>query len=112
MQISGGEKAVAALGYLPILFFVPIKLRKDSMFAQFHGRQGAVLFMLWAALMVVCVILLFVPVELINTGAFILMAIATLMYFLLALTGIVKAGLMGERYRMPVVADVALLMGL
>jgi uncharacterized membrane protein len=38
------NKLVAALSYLSILFLIPLLLRKDSPFAQFHAKQGAVLF--------------------------------------------------------------------
>ena len=38
------SKAFAAIGYLGILCFVPLLLKKDSPYAQFHGKQGLVLF--------------------------------------------------------------------
>lgn len=38
------NKFVAALGYLSILFLVPLLLKKDSPFAQFHAKQGLYLF--------------------------------------------------------------------
>ena len=112
MRISGGERAMAALGYLGFLFIIPVKLRRDSMFVQFHARQGGVLFGLWLLLAIVLFIaLLFAGAGIVATiliGAFFA---ATALYILFALIGLLKVAL-GERYRMPVVADVALLLRL
>ena len=40
------NKTVAALSYLWILFLVPLLLKRDSKFAQFHAKQGLVLFII------------------------------------------------------------------
>lgn len=40
------NKAVAALSYISILFLIPLLLKRDSEFAQFHAKQGMVLFLL------------------------------------------------------------------
>lgn len=37
------NKFVAALSYVGILFLVPLLVKKDSPFAQFHAKQGLVL---------------------------------------------------------------------
>lgn len=37
-------KTFAAIGYLGILFLVPLLAAKDNKFAKFHGKQGLVLF--------------------------------------------------------------------
>jgi fumarate reductase subunit D len=112
MRISGGERAMAALGYLLFLFIVPVKLRRDSMFVQFHARQGGVLFGLWALVaLVLFVALLFAGSGLGATVLIGVFFVATFVYLMLALVGLLKVAL-GERYRMPVVADVALLLRL
>ena len=36
----------AAVGYLSFLCFVPLALKKGNKFAQFHGKQALVLFIL------------------------------------------------------------------
>ncbi len=41
------DKVFAFIGYLWILFLIPLFYRKDSKFAQYHSKQGAVLFGLW-----------------------------------------------------------------
>jgi len=38
------NKVIAAIGYLGILFLVPLLAKKDSPFAQYHAKQGMVLF--------------------------------------------------------------------
>jgi len=47
---SGGSKdteqnkAIAAIGYIGILFLIPLLAAKNSPFAQYHAKQGLVLF--------------------------------------------------------------------
>lgn len=41
------NKGVAAIGYLNILFLIPLLLKKDSPFAQFHAKQGLYLFVIF-----------------------------------------------------------------
>jgi uncharacterized membrane protein len=113
MRISGGERFMAALGYIGFLFILPVKLRRDSMFVQFHARQGGVLFGLWLLLVLVIFIVLFVTGNgggLANALIGVAMVL-TIVYLVMALIGILKV-LLGERYRMPVVADVALMLRL
>ena len=38
------NKVWAAVGYLGILFLLPLLAKKDSPFAQYHGKQGLGLF--------------------------------------------------------------------
>jgi uncharacterized membrane protein len=38
---------VAAIGYISILFLIPLLLKKDSPFAQFHAKQGLYLFVIF-----------------------------------------------------------------
>ncbi len=39
------NKVVAALSYVSILFIIPLLLKKDSDFCQFHARQGLIIFL-------------------------------------------------------------------
>ncbi len=113
MKISGADRALGAIGYLPVLFLLPLLLRRDSLFIQFHARQGMVLFLLELAwIFVFTVLLLFMGS--INFAASILIGLwmlGTAVYAFFVLVGILKV-LLGERYRMPLVADIALKMGL
>ncbi len=90
-------KFFAAVGYLNVLCLVPLLLKKGNKFAQFHGRQALVLFILEVA----ASILKIVPAvgDLVFTVSFVVFGI-------LSLVGIVKV-LMGESWEMPVVHDIA-----
>lgn len=123
MRITTGERVMGVLGYLFFLFIIPVKVRRDSMFIQFHARQGGVLFVTWLIITVVLMfIMLFLPDPPIDDPsggwqAFVqqifmgIIMVGTILYILLMLTGIFKV-LMGERYRMPVIADIALMLRL
>ena len=90
-------KFFAAVGYLSVLCFVPLLLKKGNRFAQFHGKQGLVLFILEVA----ASILKAVPAlgDVVFTLAFVVLGI-------LSLVGVVKV-LMGEYWEMPVIQEVA-----
>ena len=90
-------KFFAAVGYLSVLCFVPLFLKKGNRFAQFHGKQGLVLFILEVA----ASILKAIPAlgDVVFTLAFVVLGI-------LSLIGIVKV-LMGEYWEMPVIQEVA-----
>jgi len=40
------NKAIAALAYVWILFLIPLLGKRDSEFAQFHAKQGLILFII------------------------------------------------------------------
>ncbi len=90
-------KFFAAVGYISVLCFAPLFLKKGNRFAQFHGKQGLVLFILEIA----ASILKAVPAlgDIVFTLAFVVLGI-------LSLIGVVKV-LMGEYWEMPVIHDVA-----
>ena len=90
-------KFFAAIGYINVLCFVPLLLKKESKFAQFHGKQALVLFILEVAASILKV----VPVlgELVFTVAYVVFGI-------LSLIGIVRV-LMGEYWEMPVIYEIS-----
>ncbi len=90
-------KFFAAIGYLFILCFVPLVLKKDNPFAQFHGRQALVLFIFELA----AAIIKSIPVigDVVFAFAYVVLGIASLM-------GIVRV-LMNEYWQMPVVSNIA-----
>lgn len=92
-----GAKFFAAFGYINVLCFVPLLLKKNNKFAQFHGKQALVLFILEIA----AAILKVVPVlgDLIFT-------IAVVVFGILSLIGILKV-LMGEYWEMPVIYEIS-----
>ncbi len=40
------NKIIAAMSYLWILFLIPLLLKRKSKFAQFHAKQGMILFVI------------------------------------------------------------------
>lgn len=114
MRIPAADRALAFIGYLPLLFLLPVKLRRQSIFAQFHGRQSGVLFGLFLAVALLVAVVLLVlgnPPEPVSLVLFGILFVDAGVYLFMMAVGMVKV-LLGERYRMPVVADVALLLRL
>lgn len=89
-QLSNDSKLFAALSYLWILSIVMLILKKDDEFVRFHAKQGTVIF-------VASIILWFIPI----IGW--LMQIAVLVGVVI---GFLKA-YSGERFKMPVIGDLA-----
>jgi uncharacterized membrane protein len=87
----------AAIGYISFLCFVPLVLKRENSFAQFHGKQALVLLILEVAASILKV----VPAlgDLVFTIAFVVLGIFSLI-------GITKV-LMGERWEIPVVNEIA-----
>lgn len=88
----------AFIAYWWILFLVPLLGNKDNKFALFHGKQGLVLF----AFAVVVWLLSYIPV----LGWFIIGPVGGILWFVLAIIGMVKA-LQGKYWKMPVLGDIA-----
>jgi uncharacterized membrane protein len=111
MRIPAADRVMAMVGYVPFLFFIPVRFKRDSLFAQFHGRQSGVLWGLWLALTLVLFAVLFFLPDAVqrNASVYLFAAIFVLLglYLVMVAIGMVKV-LLGERYRMPLVADVAL----
>ena len=90
-------KFFAAVGYLNVLCFVPLFLKKGNRFAQFHGKQGLVLFILELAASIL---------KAIPALGDVFFRLAFVVLGILSLVGIVKV-LMGEYWEMPVIQEVA-----
>lgn len=97
--ISGAEKnndveankTLAAMSYIFILFLVPLLGKKDSKFAQFHAKQGLVLFA------VELLVFMFVWVPLLGQ-------LAMLALLIISVMGAVKA-LNGEWWKIPYIYE-------
>lgn len=94
------NRVFAAISYLGILALVPLLLRKQSPFAQHHGRQGLALFFLWVVWGFVGFIFSLIP--LISP----LVWLGYLAMIGLALTGIYKAW-KGELWELPIIGSYA-----
>lgn len=45
--LSEAEKLLSAVGYISFLCIIPLILKRDSNFAQFHGKQALLLAVFW-----------------------------------------------------------------
>jgi len=100
---TGGDKDVednkmlAAIGYLWVLCFIPLFAKKDSPFAQFHGKQGFLLFVISIGLWIIG----WFPV----IGWFVLF-FGEIGLTILSIVGIIKA-LSGEKWEIPYIGQYA-----
>ncbi len=85
------NKTIAALSYAWILFLVPLLGKRDSKFAQFHAKQGLILFIIE----LVAGFFMWFPIF----GQLLMLALV-----LVSVLGIIKA-LNGEWWKMPVVYE-------
>jgi len=113
MRIPVGDRMVAFLGYLPIAsLIIAWKVKRDNLFVQFHARQGALLFGVWLLLTFIGIVLLFIfETGTMNAIVFGYLFLLLFAYGLMVLIGLIKV-LAGERYRMPLIADLALRLNL
>ncbi len=85
------ERLIAAVGYLGVLFLIPLFFKRESQFAQFHGKQGLVLFVAWAIISLIAII----PVL-----GWIIWLVGNIVLVVLMIVGILKAYI-GELWEMP-----------
>ena len=91
------NKGMAAIGYLGILFLIPLLAKKDSPYAQFHAKQGMVLFICWIIASFVWVIPFL---------GWVIGAIANLGLFILFIMGLINA-LSGKTTPLPIIGSYA-----
>ncbi len=77
-----GNKLLAAISYIGILFLVPLLAAKDDAFARFHANQGLVLFLVGIVLGIIGVIPFVGPI---------IAGIGGLVTFVFAILGIINA---------------------
>lgn len=81
------NRFIASLSYLWLLFLIPLLVKRDSPFAQFHAKQGLVLFI------VEVLVSLIMWLPLIGQLLF-------LVVLIVAITAFIKT-LNGERWKIP-----------
>ena len=90
-------KYFAAIGYISFLCFIPLFLKRNNKFAQFHGRQALVLFILELAAAMLAV----VPVV-----GDVIFRLTCLVFSIFSLAGIIKV-FMNEYWEMPVIHPIS-----
>ena len=108
--VSGGEdKVFAALGYLSILFVVPLILKHDNDSVYFHAKQGMVLFLAEVVVWFVLFMLESFIVALLPRISFSITswlgALAWILFVALSVIGVYNA-LRGKRWEMPILGRI------
>ena len=91
------KNLIAILSYFGILFLIPMLAAKDSLFAQFHAKQGLVLFIAEIATMMIA----WIPIL-----GWIAAPILYIIWFVLAIIGIVNV-LGGKQNPLPMIGKFA-----
>ncbi len=91
-DIIQDEKIMAALSYLWILVLIPLLVKKDSEYCQFHAKQGLVL--LVASFVVT--VLGMLPI----IGWLIILPFGSLFLLILSILGLINA-LQGKKWELP-----------
>jgi uncharacterized membrane protein len=91
------DNLIAAVSYLWILSIIILLVKKDSDYVRFHARQGVVLFAISVVVGIIGIPLFFL---------FWLVWLIDLVIFVAVVIGFIKA-LGGQRYKLPVVGDLA-----
>ena len=94
-----GNKLIAAISYIGILFLVPLLVAKDDPFARFHANQGLVLFLAGIAIGIVGII---------PAVGTIVAAIGGIATFVFAILGIINA-LKGEMNPLPFIGGIEII---
>ncbi|OGY32150.1 MAG: hypothetical protein A3A57_02760 [Candidatus Woykebacteria bacterium RIFCSPLOWO2_01_FULL_41_12] len=85
------------MSYIGIISVIVLLVKKDSEFVQFHAKQGTVLFIVEVVWMVLTMFLFFL---------WFISWILWLVFLVVTVMGFIKA-YSGERYKMPVIGDLA-----
>lgn len=92
------NKVWAAIGYLGILFLIPMLAKKDSPFAQYHAKQGLALFILDVIIGAASALPLI--------GWFIIAPIGSIITLILFIIGLVNS-LSGKTVPLPIIGKMA-----
>lgn len=91
------NKIIAAIGYIGVLCLIPLLAKRESKFAQFHGKQGLVLFIAWIVIWVIGIIPFL---------GWLIAFLGSLVLLVLSIMGIVQA-LSGKYWKLPFLAKYA-----
>jgi len=91
----------AIIGYIWILFLVPLLAKKDNKFALYHAKQGMMLFIVWVVFFVATLIVGWVPII-----GLLLSALMWIVLLVLFVIGIINAAT-GKYAPLPVVGKTA-----
>ena len=102
-NLNGTVKAMSALAYLWILFFLPLVVCPDSKFGRYHANQGLVLLLTTIVANVIGAVLRLIP-----TVGWILQLVLNVAMVVLMIFGIVNA-CNGETKPLPIIGGLTLI---
>ncbi|MCC6639396.1 DUF4870 domain-containing protein [Candidatus Falkowbacteria bacterium] len=97
MKYTFEERIISAMGYIGILFIVPLFAKKSSAYCQFHGKQGLVLFVAWTLNAIILVIPLL---------GWLVSFFGSILLFVISAIAVIKAYL-GEEWVLPLLGKYA-----
>ena len=120
LEDTPSKRAMAAVGYIPFMCFLPIFARKDDEFARFHGKQSLILLAaligIWVLIWIVDLVLGHILGSIFIIGAlfkvidwivhYLLGGVVSLAYFVAILAGFIQA-LAGKEWRVPFIGAFA-----
>lgn len=89
------NKEIAALSYIWILCLVPLLLKKNSAYAQFHAKQGLTILIAWVVILIIGI----VPIL-----GWIIWFFGMIAIVLVSIAGVIKT-LNGEAWKIPFVYE-------
>lgn len=103
---SSDRTLMLVLAYLGILALVPFFAKKDDPEIQWHAKNGVALFGAEVVWIIVEVMLAFANVPFLGCGASVIGCVVWLGFIALSVFCIMKA-IQGQRFRIPVITDIA-----
>ncbi len=94
---GGDDNLMGAISYIGIIAVVMLLVKKDSEYVRFHAKQGTVLFIGEVVLWVLQILAWFL---------FFVWGLVWLVLLLASIIGFIKA-FSGEKYKLPVIGDLA-----
>jgi fumarate reductase subunit D len=94
------------LSYLSILCLIPLLMKKDDADIQWHAKNGTVLFGAEIAWAIIAFFLAFVRIPFLGCGVWMISCFVWIAFLAISILCIVKAT-KGERFRLPVLTDIA-----
>ncbi len=89
------NKILAALSYIGILCLIPLLAKKDSKYAQEHGKQGLIMLIAWICLVVIG----WIPIL-----GWLVFFLGSIAFLVVSLVAFIKC-LMGEFWEIPVIGQ-------
>jgi uncharacterized membrane protein len=94
------------LSYLGILCLIPLLIKKDDPEVQWHAKNGTALFGAEIILVILRIMLIFVRIPFVGCGISLVTCLIWLGFLAISIMAIMKA-IKGERFRIPLITDIA-----